>query len=166
MSNRAEFTIEDYKGKKSSMSGNIGPITALNFTARRDAIDDFKATLPALIRGEVRATSINEKFPESATEVTDDAASVGSKWRIVVQDQTQFFDVANTINNANYLNTFEVELPTADETLLAAHDATLNLADGGAVQAFVTAFEAAFQSPWGGNEIKVLEIRHVNRTSS
>lgn len=166
MANLATFTVEDYKGKKSSMSGNVGPITALNFTARRDAIDDFKATLAPMIRGEVRATNITERFAESASEVTDDAASVGSKWRIIVQDQTQFFDVGNTINNANYLNTFEVELPTADETLLAAHDATLDLADGGVVEAFVTAFEAAFQSPWGGNEIKVLEIRHVNRTSS
>jgi hypothetical protein len=166
VANSGTFTIEDYKGKKSSMSGNVGPITALNFTAKRDALDDLKAAIPPLIRGEIRATNINERFAESAAEVTDDAASVGSKWRVVVQDQTQFFDVGNTISNTNYLNTFEVELPTADETLLAAHDATLNLLDGGVVQAFVEAFEAAFESPWGGNEIKVLEIRHVNRTSS
>lgn len=161
--NTATFGIEDYNGETSRMSINIGPLTAANFTAKRDAIDDVKAAIPALILGELRTTTINEAFAESTANITDKNAQRESKWLITMRDVTQFFDVGNTINNPGFGNKFNVELPTADLALLpAVATDELDLTTP-AVATFVTAMEAIANSPTGGNECEVVSIRHVGR---
>jgi hypothetical protein len=160
--NQATFSIEDYSREKSRTSVNIGPLTAANFTAKRDAIDDLKAALPGIILGELRATSITESFAESSAAVTDVNAQRERKWLVTVRDVTQFFDVANTINNPGFGELFQVEIPTADLSLIDGNSDELDLT-APAVAAFVTAFEAVANSPTGGNECDVVAIRHVGR---
>lgn len=160
--NKATFTFQDFDAETSTMSINVGPITALNFTAVRDAIDDLKNTIPDLIAGELRKTSITEQFTESAAPVTEPEAQRESKWMVTLRDITQFFDVGNTIANAGFGRLFSLELPTALLSLLAGNSPILSLAIP-AVAAFVTALEAIAQSPTGGNEVEVVEIRHVGR---
>lgn len=161
--NTATFGVEDYNKETSRMSINIGPLTAANFTAKRDAIDDVKNAIPALILGELRTSTINESFAESTANVTDKNAQRESKWLITMRDVTQFFDVANTINNPGFGNKFNIELPTADLSLLpavATDELDLTVT---AVATFVTALEAIVNSPTGGNECEVVSIRHVGR---
>lgn len=160
--NQASFTLEDYDKEKSTMGLNIGPITALNFTAKRDALDDLKAAIGPLVLGEIRRTSITENFAESADLVTDQQAQRETKWKITYRDVTQFLDVANTINNVGFGNVYDTELPTAKLALLSGNVDTLDLTDTD-VAAFVTAFEAVQNSPTGGNEVEVIEIKHVGR---
>lgn len=160
--NKATFTIQDFDAEKSTMSVNIGPLTAANFTAKRDAIDDLKQALDGMIAGEIRQTSITESFAESTAAVTDENAQRESKWLAVLRDVTQFFDVGNTINNVGFGNLFTVELPTALLSLLSGNSGVLDLALP-AVASFVTALEAVANSPTGGNEVEVVEIRHVGR---
>lgn len=162
MQNQATISIEDYDHEKSGTSLNIGPITVLNFVAVRDAIDDLKLALPGIIMGEIRQTTIAEKFSESTADVTSQQAQRETKWLVTYRDVTQFLDVANTINNAGYGNLSSVEIPTADLALLSGNSDTLDLTLG-AVAAFVTAFEAIQNSPTGGDEIEVVSIRHVGR---
>lgn len=162
MANKATFRIEDFDAETSTMSINIGPLTAANFTAKRDAIDDLKVALQDMIAGEIRATSISENFAESAAAVTDENAQRESKWLGVLRDVTQFFDVGNTINNPGFGRLFNVEIPTALLSLLGGNSGVLDLAVP-AVAAFVTALEAVANSPTGGNEVEVVEIRHVGR---
>lgn len=161
--NQATFTIEDYDRESSRTAINIGPLTAANFTAKRDAIDDYKAALPGIIMGEVRTTSITEKFSESAAAVTDQQAQRETKWLVTARDVTQFFDVGNTINNPGFGDLFQVEVPTADLELLSGNDDDLDLTLT-AVAAYITAFEAIAHSPTGGNETAVVSIRHVGRS--
>lgn len=161
--NTATISIEDYNRETSRFQVNIGPLTAANFTAKRDAIDDLKAAIPALIRGEIRTTSINESFAESTLSVNDREAQRESKWLITLRDTTQFFDVGNTINNPGFGSVFTRELPTADLGLLpnvATDELDLTIP---AVAAFITALEAVDNSPTGGNEVEVIRIRHVGR---
>ena len=160
--NKATFTIQDFDSEKSTMSINIGPLTAANFTAKRDAIDDLKAATADIIAGEIRNTSITESFAESVDAVTNVNAQRESKWLAVLRDVTQFFDVGNTINNVGFGHLFSVEIPTALLSLLAGNSGILSLA-APAVAAFVTAIEAIANSPTGGNEVEVVEIRHVGR---
>ena len=161
--NTASFGFEDYGREKSRMQVNIGPLTAANFTAKRDAIDDLKAAIPGMILGEIRTTSINESFAESAAPVTNVNAQRERKWRITLRDVTQFFDVGNTINNVGFGSTFDIELPTADLSLLTTESDFVDLTET-AVAAFVTALEAVANSPWGGNECEVVSIEHVGRS--
>lgn len=162
--NQATFTIEDYDAERSTMQLNIGPLTAINFTAVRDGIDAVKAALPALIDGEVRKTTISEQFAESTAPVTDQNAQRETKWLVTYRDITPFLDVADAIQNVGYGNLYTVEIPTADLGLLDGNSDTLDLADP-AVAPFVTAFEAIQNSPTGGNETEIVSIRHVGRKS-
>ena len=161
--NTATVTFEDYNGEKSSTAVNIGPLTLANFTAKRAAIDAYEAALGGITLGEQRRTTINEVFAGSVAAVTDTNAQRETKWLVTARDVTEFFDVGNTINNPGYGNLFQVEVPTADLSLLENNNDTLVLDDGGPIAAFVTAFEALANSPTGGNEVQVISIRHVGR---
>lgn len=162
MANKATFRIEDFDAETSTMSINIGPLTAANFTAKRDAINDLKLATQDMIAGELRATTISENFAESAAAIADENAQRESKWLAVLRDVTQFFDVGNTINNPGFGRLFNVEIPTALLSLLGGNSGVLDLAVP-VVAAFVTALEAVANSPTGGNEVEVVEIRHVGR---
>lgn len=160
--NTASFTIEDYDFEKSRTGVNIGPLTVTNFTAKRAAIDDYKAALPGIILGEIRQSNINETFAESSDAVTDTAAQRESKWLVTLRDVTQFFDVGNTISNPGFGDLFQIEVPTANVGLLAGNSDMLDLTLTD-VAAYVTALEAVANSPTGGNECEVVKIQHVGR---
>lgn len=160
--NSVVFSIDDYNKESSKTSLNIGPITVLNFAAVRDAIDDYKAALANMIIGEIRKTTISEQFAESADPVTDQNAQRERKWVVTYRDVTQFFDVANTINNVGFGNLYSIEVPTAKASLLANNQEIADLTDT-TVAAYVTAFEAIQNSPTGGNETEVVEIKLVGR---
>lgn len=160
--NKATFTIQDFDAENSTMSINIGPLTAANFTAKRDAVDDLKVALDGIIAGEIRKTSLTEQFSESAAAVTDPQAQREAKWLAVLRDVTQFLDVGNTINNVGFGSLFTVEIPTALLSLLSGNSGVLDLAVP-AVAAVVTALEAVANSPTGGNQVDVVEIRNVGR---
>lgn len=160
--NQATFSFEDYNREKTSTAFNIGPITVVNFAAVRAAIDTLKTAVDGIIIGEQRKTSITEQFAESSAPVTNQSAQRERKWLVTYRDVTQFFDVANTINNVGFGNLYQVEIPTADLSLLTGNSDILPLTQAQAA-AFVTAFEAVQNSPTGGNEIEVTEIRHVGR---
>lgn len=160
--NQATFSFDDYNGEKSSVGVNIGPITVLNFAAVRDALDDLKAALGGITLGEIRKTSISEQFAESSAAITNQNAQRERKWLVSYRDVTQYFDVANTINNVGFGNVYQAEVPTADLSLLTGNSDILPLTQTQAA-AFVTAFEAIQNSPTGGNEIEVIQIKHVGR---
>lgn len=160
--NIATFSFEDYNRERSGVGLNIGPLTVLNFTAKRDAIDDLKAALGGITVGEIRKTTITEQFAESSAAVTAQAAQREIKWEVSYRDVTQFLDIANTINNVGFGDVHSVEVPTADLSLLAGNSEILVLT-ATPVAAFVTAFEAVQNSPTGGNEVEVIQIKHVGR---
>jgi hypothetical protein len=160
--NSVVFSIDDYNKENSKTSLNIGPITVLNFAAVRSAINNYKAALGDMIIGQIRKTTISEQFAESAAAVTDQNAQRERKWIVNYRDVTQFFDGANTINNVGFGNVYSVEVPTAKASLLANNSEVLDLTDTD-VAAYVTAFEAIQNSPTGGNETEVIEIKLVGR---
>lgn len=160
--NTATFTFEDYNFESSNSGVNIGPLTAANFTAKRAAINTLETAAQAITLGELRRTSINEVFAISSAAVSSVNAQRERKWLVTMRDNTQFFDVANTINNPGYGNLFKGEWPTADLSLLTGNSDTLDLTVT-AVATFVTALEAVANSPTGGNECIVTKIEHVGR---
>jgi hypothetical protein len=165
MANSASFTIGEYDPKENAtMQLNPGPITSVNYDAKRDAIDDLKLVMGNIILGEVRYTNLTIKTTESVAEVTDPNAQRERKWLVTYRDNTEFLDVADTIENAGYGKLYNTEVPTADNSLLDNKSDDLDLAIPG-VAAWITAFEAVHNSPTGGNEIEVISIKHVGRSS-
>ncbi len=161
--NTISYTIEDYDGETSKASVNIGPLTALNFDAKLAAGDDYKAALGGIILGEIRKTIVTDDFAESTAPVTSQSAQRETKWKVTYRDNTQFLDVANTIDNTGFGGLFSKEIPTAKLSLLTANNDTLVLTTSGAIADYVAAFEAIENSPTGGNDISVVEIKHVGR---
>lgn len=160
--NTATITFEDYNREKSSTAVSVGPLTAANYTAKHAAIAAYEAALEGITLGEQRRTTISEVFAGSVDPVTDTNAQRETKWLVTARDITEFFDVGNTISNPGFGNLFQVEIPTADLSLLENNSDELAL-DGTEAAAFVTAFEAVANSPTGGNEVQVVSIRHVGR---
>lgn len=164
MSNSASLTLEDFDGEKSTTQLNPGPLTSVNYDAKRAALDSLKSAVSGITLGEMRATSFTIKTGESTDPVTDPQAQREAKWLVTYRDNTEFLDVGDTIENTGFGNLYSVEIPTADLDLLENNSDSLVLDDGGVVAAFVTAFEAFQNSPTGGNEISVVSIRHVGRS--
>lgn len=164
--NQAIFTVEDYDGETARTSINIGPITAVNFTAKRAAIDAVKAALVAgaqpFILGELRKTNITESFSESADNVTNVYARRETKWLVTFRDNTQYFDVGNTISNPGFGETFNMEYPTGNPNLTVAGGELLDETVT-EVQNLITAWEAVVNSPTGGNECLFVRAKLVGR---
>lgn len=160
--NRSTFTFEDYNLEKSTVSLSIGPLTAANFDAKRAAIDALAAAYVPLTLMEHRSTSNTENFAVSSDAVASPNAQRETKWLVTYRDDTQFLDGANTINNVGFGALFDLEWPGADLSYLVAGTQVVDLTDPD-VAAFVVAFEAVQNSPTGGNEVSVVQIKHVGR---
>ena len=161
--NTATFTIQEHNPKEpSSFSVNIGPLTAANFTAKRAAISALEAAAQAVIIGVLSKTSISENF-SNYPGTAPSTAQRGLKWLITYKDITQFLDVANTINNVGFGNTYTKEIPTANLGLVTNVDEYVDITDA-PWDDFVAAFEAVENSPTGGNEVQILSIQLVNRS--
>jgi len=164
--NTATFTIEDYDTESSRTGVNIGPLTAVNFTAKRAAIDALKTAMTdgaqPLILGELRKTTISESFSESADNVTLVFAQRESKWLVTLRDNTQFLDVANTINNVGFGDTFKIEIPTANANLLQPGSDLLDTGVANIIT-WIAALEAVANSPTGGNECLFVQAQYVGR---
>lgn len=165
MANSASFTVGEYDPKENAtMQLNQGPVTAANYDARRDALDDLKVVWGNISLGKVRFITLNIKTTEDVAEVTDVNAQRERKWLVTYRDNTEFLDVADTIENTGFGKLFNTEVPCAKLSLLDQKSDDLDLAATG-VAAWITAFEAAQQSPTGGNEIEVISIKHVGRST-
>lgn len=165
MSNSASFTIGEYDPKENAtMSLNQGPVTSVNYDARRDALDDLKAVMGNISLGKVRNISLTIKTTEDVAVVTDVNAQRERKWLVTYRDNTEFLDALDEIENVGFGKLYNTEVPCAKLSLLDQHSDELDLNATG-VQAWITAFEAAQQSPTGGNEIEVISIKHVGRST-
>lgn len=163
--NSAFITVGEYDPKENAtMSLNPGPITSVNYDAKRDAIDDLKAVMTNLILGEVRFTGLTIKTTESVAVVTNKDAQRERKWLVTYRDNTEFLDVGDTIENTGFGKLYNVEVPTAKLSLLSAKSDDLDLTVV-AIAAWITAFEAVQNSPTGGNDIEVISIKHVGRST-
>lgn len=165
MANSATFIIGEYDPKETSSMGlNPGPVTAANFNAKRAALDTLKGVMGNISLGEVRRINLTISTAESVAEVTDTNAQRERKWLVTYRDNTEFLDVADTIENTGFGKLYNVEVPCADLALLDQQSDDLDLAATG-VAAWITAFEAVQNSPSGGNEIEVISIKHVGRST-
>lgn len=164
MANIVSFAVRDFDEELSTITFNTDELTAANYTAYFEAINDFKANLQPLILGTIATITASVKFIESNAIPADQNAQVQRKFRVVIRDDDQYLDGLNTIQNVGYGKLFAIELPCANATLLnlLRHEEELPL-DHPQAAPFIEAFQAVYVSPTGGRDSKVVSIRLVGR---
>jgi len=133
-------TLQDYGtpgsgsgAEKSSWSVWGSTLTAGNIVAQEGLASSLWSAALDITLGSESATKILATSTQSAVVNTNPLAQRENKWLV------RYHDTAGT--------RFTVEIPTADLSLLDTGTEFLNLADGGPIAAFVTAFEAYAKSP-------------------
>lgn len=168
MPTRAAINMQDYNNESSTVLLWVQDMSAVNYGAVTQDVDELKDAIAAITLGEIREAVVTKAFPESSAAVTDKTAQRETKWLVTYRDTTQFLDAANTIANPGYLKIFTTEIPCADLTLLADNKEELNLSSG-AGATFKAAFEANARSPYNHSasapSIQVLSVKHVGRRS-
>jgi hypothetical protein len=158
------LTIVDYNGETSRMGVNVGDITAVSLPGTLTDIAALRAAVTGLIVGNQKRDSLTA-FASNLTNFlpTSPDAQVERKWLVTYSDNTQWFNPpANTVANEGFGKVFQVEIATADASLLTGNSEYLAL-DEPEAAAFVTAFEDIARSPYGGN-VLVTSIQLVGRT--
>lgn len=163
MAGYGNFTILDYDGEQSNTSFYTGDITAVSLPGTLTEFGDLRTAIEGVILGTVSKEALKVfETKLSNTLPSDKAAQRESKWLVVYEDITRYFDPpVNAIPNAGYKRVFTLEIPTADLSLLDANSDKMVIT-AGAGQTFVSAFETIARSPYGGT-VNVLEVRHVGR---
>jgi hypothetical protein len=146
------------------MGVNIGSVTAVSLPGLLTDIATLRTAISGLIVGNQatdKLTAYNTTLNPALPTSTD--AQVERKWRVVYRDTQAFFDApVNAIPNAGYGKPFEVEIATADSTLLQDNSEYLDIDDGAGAD-FVDAFETIARSPYGGT-VTVQSIELVGRS--
>jgi hypothetical protein len=158
-------TIVDYNGETSTTTIHVGGVTAASLPGLLTDIAAWRAAITAVIVGNQRSdkltaynTNLNPFLPTS----TD--AQVERKWQINYVDSTPFFDdPVNAIPNAGYGKTFQVEIATADSSLVLPNSEYMDVGTGTPGEDLVDAFETIARSPYGGS-VSVTSVILVGRT--
>lgn len=157
------LTLVDYNGETSRMSINIGVVTVATIASRLSQAADLRAAVLNLTLGNQKSDSMTAfKTNISNNLPANTSAQVERKWLVTYADDTQFFDLAQAIPNEGFGKLFNVEIATADDSLLENNSEFLDLG-GPEAAAFVTAFENMARSPYGGQPV-VLSMELVGRT--
>lgn len=148
---RFSSSRKDYDGEVSGYSLRTTVITAANFDAQHTLRVALTGAISGICGGTVQNTVESNVDVISNQPSSDPLDQRENKWLV------QYHETADPIT------TYRVELPCADLTKLDPNDRKhAQIGDAGAVDAFVTAFEAYILGPNGG-AVTVDEITFVGR---
>jgi hypothetical protein len=159
------FSIMDRSRERSAFSFLTGDVTAVSLPGLLTQFGALRTATDAIILGVIQEEAqyvFKTKLSNSVP--VDPNAQRERKWLVTYEDTTQLFDdPVNAIPNAGYRKVFNIEIPTADASLLPTDIETdfVSLAQA-AIAPWVTAFEAIARSPYGG-DVNVLTIEMVGR---
>lgn len=165
MTSQGYLSFLDHSGESSAASFITGDITAVSLPGFLTQWGDLRTAIEGITLGTIQEEAAYVfKTRLSNTKPTDQNAQRERKWLVTYEDNLPFFDdPVNAIPNAGYRKVFNIEIPTADASLLPANLETEQVdITGTEMAAFVTAFEAIARSPYGGT-VNVLKIELVGR---
>lgn len=170
MPGRMGFSLLDFSREKASFSFPTGDITAGTLPGTLTQVGALRTAIEGITLGVVSDESLavfNTNL--SNTPPTNPLAQVESAWLVTYEDDLDFFDApTNSIPNEGFGRLFTMTIPTAEIAPTAAPTSRLAPNSDFAVltetgmAAFVTAFEDAVHSPYGGT-VNVVSIKHVGR---
>jgi len=174
VSTKAYITYQDYGKETSTVSWHVQEITALNFSAITQNIDELRVSFNNPTLGTIRSLGFTRTFDDlGVTPVppTNAFAQRETKWLVTMRDTKRFLDLLNTISNPGFGSLFSIEIPTANLVLLPPGVEVMDLQSEAAL---VASIETNVKSkdnanaPAGVNDtayVKVLSIRHVGRNT-
>lgn len=158
------FTMRDNNGDTSVFGIHTGAVTAVSLPGLLTQVGQVRTAIEGITLG-VMAKERLKVFETalSGARAASQLAQTEIKWLATYHDNTQFFDApVNAIPNAGYGKPFSIEIPTADLSLLADGDETLDITTPGSPgNNFKLAFDAVARSPYGGvgvlDEVRLAE---------
>jgi hypothetical protein len=150
----AEIVVRDYDNTLTTMKMNTVDLTAGNLAAQLAALATLVADTTPIIRGVVAESRLKIITPGTSILPASEEAQVEKGWLVTYTDSSQFLDPGtDLVPNPGFGLLFTMTIPTAEYTgHLALNTDFADLADAD-VAAFVTAFEALFVSPYGGDTV-------------
>ena len=149
---RATIRYNDYGAERSTVTLMGEALTAVNFDAQATALTSLMDAIAAITLG-VKVSFLQGNDNEivgPGTQASDPYAQREAKWLV------KFHEVTGGAKRS-------VEIPCPDLANLDPNNkGKAHVGDAGAVDAFVTAFEAFVKTDAGGN-VQVDEILHVGR---
>lgn len=158
------YTLSDYNGETAITTINTGAVTAVSLPGLLTNIATMVTAIDGIVLGVRKSDTLRAfKTPGSNAFASDQNAQVERKWLVTYDDITQFFDApVNAIPNAGFGKVFNVEIGTADASLLDDNQEFLDISAGPGL-AFASAFNTLARSPYGG-AARVLTVELVGRT--
>lgn len=163
-SGKLGFTLMDSNKEKTSISMNIGPVTAATLPGLLTATGTLRSAIEGITLGTMNGERMSVfETPLSQEPPANDLAQVETAWLVLYEDVSEYLDPpTNVVPNNGYHKLFTLQIGTADiDGRLQTESEKADLANT-EIAAFVSAFEANVQSPYGG-AVEVREIRHVGR---
>jgi len=171
---KAYITYQDYGKETSTVSWHVQEITALNFLAITQNIDELRVSFTNATLGTIKSLGFTRTFDDSGVTPlppNEQFAQRETKWLVSMRDTKRFLDLLNTIANPGFGSLFSIEIPTANLEILPSGENKLDLQSESAL---VASIETNVKSkdnanaPAGigdTNYVKVLSIRHVGRNT-
>lgn len=143
-------TLMDYDGETTGHRVNVADLNAGNIAAQITLQADYGTAINGITTGSLQKIAYGNQVDSNQPAPVDVWSQRELKWRV---------DYRDTVTG----EPFHVTIGTADANLLDPNNRDrAYIGDAGAVDAFVTAFEAYVLSP-NGNAVEVLQIPMVGR---
>lgn len=149
----ATFSIRDYDNKPSAHAINIDEPDATSLPDLPTDLDTYQTALDGIVLGNIahRSVTILETVEGGEVPAGSVWAQRQAKWEVHYHDNVT-------------LETYQLEIPCPDLTLLTANSKRMNITSG-AGATWKAAFEAIHKSPTGG-AVTVDFVQHVGRNLS
>jgi hypothetical protein len=168
MPTRGFVTIQDHTNEATTVNFWVQDVGAINYGSVTQDIDEIKDGILEVIRGNVLQSGFTKTFPENPAVVTDPLAQRESKWLVRYRDTSQFLDAVNSIANPGFLKIFNLEIGTADLTLLQPGSEQMDL-ESVRGAAFVAAMEPNIRSPYNHTSsapsVEIIDVLFVGRNT-
>lgn len=158
------FTIRDNNGDLASTGIHTGAVTAVSLPGLLSEVGSLRGAIEGITLGVVAREALSVfQTTLSGARAASTLAQTEIKWLCRYHDDTAFFDdPVNAIPNAGYGKVFTFQIPTADLSLLAQGEETLDITTPATPgQIFKSFFDATARSPYGGvgvlDEIRLME---------
>lgn len=162
MSSLYTASYRDYDGETSKMQVQGVPITAANLDAQIALWDALRAATIPLILGVEASSQVSIASPNNPTLPTTENASRENKWLVTYTDVQE--ELAEDVPNPGYGKKFNMEIPTANRSILTGNSDVLHPRGNPSAAAtdWIAAFEAFARSSYSG-AVEVISIRVVGR---
>ena len=177
MPTKGFITVRDYAKDTATMYFHLPEITALNYAAVTQDLDEVRDAIEPHLLGKIVNVGFTRTFNDDAidiTPITDKEADRGKKFLVTLQDMKGWLDALGTIRNPGYGAMFSVEIPVINPAIVTNESDFVDIVTAGDGKDLADALAANIKSrdnrdasgatPNDTTFCRVVSIKRVSRT--